>query len=193
MAGGDAGRRSTRPPPSLGAFARRIVQWVGEPGAGQAMKLAVNLVVHDLNAALAEALVLAEERWYHQRKMPTTCSQESVVAAPFVLYKRAAFLDPRTPVAMSLDLVTRTCGSSPSWRTTLGCPIAVTERRASRSVHGRRCEAGFGPHDMASLSRFLPTQRVALGVHERDGRALPAQVTKRSRRRFRARQTLVNT
>ena len=45
--------------PVLEAFARKVVR-VGDAGAGQAMKLAVNLVVHDLNTALSEALVLAE-------------------------------------------------------------------------------------------------------------------------------------
>ena len=64
-AGDDASIEAARA--VLSAFARRI-QRVGEPGAGQAMKLAVNLVVHDLNAALSEALVLAEQRRYYKGK-----------------------------------------------------------------------------------------------------------------------------
>lgn len=44
--------------PVLAAFARKVVH-LGAAGLGQVMKLAVNLVVHDLNAALSEALVLA--------------------------------------------------------------------------------------------------------------------------------------
>ena len=58
MAGGEAAAIAAAEP-VLAAFARRVVR-VGDVSAGQAMKLAVNLVVHDLNAALSEALVLAE-------------------------------------------------------------------------------------------------------------------------------------
>ena len=36
--------------------------------------------------------------------------EDSVVAAPFVATSGRAFLDPDPPVAMSLDLVARTCG-----------------------------------------------------------------------------------
>ena len=91
MAGGDP-PRSPRPA-VLAAFARRVLR-VGDVGAGQAMKLAVNLVVHDLNAALAEALVLAEGAGITAEDAYDVF-EESVVAAPFVRYKRAAFLDPR--------------------------------------------------------------------------------------------------
>jgi 3-hydroxyisobutyrate dehydrogenase-like beta-hydroxyacid dehydrogenase len=75
----------------LMTFARRVVR-VGDPGAGQAMKLAVNLVVHDLNSALAEALVLAEKAGI-TRESADDVLKDSVVGAPFVSYKRAAFLD----------------------------------------------------------------------------------------------------
>ncbi len=47
-----------RAEPVLAAFAKRVV-YVGDAGAGQAMKLAVNLAVHTLNAAISEALALA--------------------------------------------------------------------------------------------------------------------------------------
>jgi 3-hydroxyisobutyrate dehydrogenase len=47
--------------PVLAAFSKRV-DYLGPAGAGQAMKFAVNLVVHDLNAAVSEALVLAARR-----------------------------------------------------------------------------------------------------------------------------------
>ena len=150
MAGGDdASIEAARP--VLSAFARRI-QRVGEPGAGQAMKLAVNLVVHDLNAALSEALVLAERAGI-TRENAYDVLQESVVAAPFVNYKRAAFLDPQTPVAMSLDLVSKDLRLITDLAAALAVPVAVTE--AARRAVDEACAAGIGSSDMAQLSRFL--------------------------------------
>ena len=80
----------------LESFAAEVLR-VGDVGAGQAMKLAVNLVVHDLNAALAEALDLAERSGV-TRTEAYDVLERSVVGAPFVRYKRSAFLDPETPI-----------------------------------------------------------------------------------------------
>ena len=91
--------------PVLSAFAARVIR-VGDAGQGQAMKLAVNLVVHDLNSAVSESLVLAEGAGID----PATAYdvlENSAVGAPFVRYKRAAFLEADQPVAMSLDLVAK--------------------------------------------------------------------------------------
>lgn len=157
MAGGDdASIEAARA--VLSAFARRI-QRVGDPGAGQAMKLAVNLVVHDLNAALSEALVLAERAGI-TRENAYDVLQESVVAAPFVNYKRAAFLDAQTPVAMSLDLVSKDLRLITDLAAALAVPVAVTE--AARQAVDDACAAGIGSSDMAQLSRFLRRTDVAV-------------------------------
>jgi 3-hydroxyisobutyrate dehydrogenase len=149
MAAGDpAAVRAAEP--VLAAFARRVIR-VGEAGAGQAMKLAVNLVVHDLNAALAEALVLAEKSGI-TRQAAYDVLQDSVVGAPFVTYKRAAFLDPSTPVAMSLDLVLKDLGLVAALAAELGVDDPVT--LAARTRVAAACEAGFASQDMAALSRF---------------------------------------
>ena len=58
MAGGDADLLD-RVGPVLDALASRVIH-VGGRGAGAATKLAVNDLVHGLNVALSEALVLAE-------------------------------------------------------------------------------------------------------------------------------------
>ena len=137
--------------PILEAFARLTVR-VGDAGAGQAMKLAVNLVVHNLNSAMSEALVLAENAGI-TREAAYDVLQESVVAAPFVGYKRPAFLDPDTPVAMSLDLVLKDLTLIVSYADQVGAPSAVTE--AVRTSVAAACTAGYGGRDMASLSRFL--------------------------------------
>jgi 3-hydroxyisobutyrate dehydrogenase-like beta-hydroxyacid dehydrogenase len=156
MAGGDPAAIGAAEP-ILAAFARRVVR-VGDVSAGQAMKLAVNLVVHDLNAALAEALVLAENAGI-AREDAYDVLADSVVAAPFVGYKRAAFLDPDTPVAMSLDLVRKDLRLIAELAADVGVAIEVTT--AAEAVVEAACEAGHGSEDMAALSRFRQVRRLS--------------------------------
>ncbi len=139
----------------LGAFARKIVR-VGPAGAGQTMKLAVNLIVHDLNAAVSEALLMVKTAGIAAEDAYDVF-EDSVIAAPFVLYKRAAFLDPQTGVAMSLDLVHKDLRLITGLADELGVSIPVTDA-AAESVAAAR-SAGYGPDDMASLTRFLAERR----------------------------------
>jgi 3-hydroxyisobutyrate dehydrogenase len=134
----------------LESFARTVLR-VGDPGSGQAMKLAVNLVVHNLNAAVSEALVLAERAGI-SRQSAYDVLQASVVGAPFVQYKRAAFLDPATPVAMSLDLVLKDLSLITALAAELDVPSQVTG--SARAWVRAACEAGLGAADMSALSRF---------------------------------------
>jgi 3-hydroxyisobutyrate dehydrogenase len=136
--------------PVLSAFARAVLH-VGPAGAGQVMKLAVNLVVHDLNAALAESLRLAETSGV-SREDAYAVLAESVVAAPFLQYKRAAFLDATTPVAFSLSLVDKDLRLITEHAQAHGAATPVT-RAAYLGVRAA-VEAGYGPRDMADLSRF---------------------------------------
>jgi len=156
MAGGDPAAIAAAEP-ILAAFARRVVR-VGDVSAGQAMKLAVNLVVHDLNAALAEALILAEHAGITRQDAYDVLA-DSVVAAPFVGYKRAAFLDPDTPVAMSLDLVRKDLRLIAELAADVDVSIAVTA--AAEVVVEAACEAGHGSQDMAALSRFPQVRRLS--------------------------------
>ena len=71
------------------------------------MKLAVNTVIFGLNGAVAEGLVLAEAAGV-PRELAYEVIAASAVGAPYVGYKRAAFLDPAgTPVAFALDLAAK--------------------------------------------------------------------------------------
>lgn len=135
----------------LGAFARAVLH-LGAAGTGQVMKLAVNLVVHDLNSALAESLALAESAGVPMDRAYDVL-QQSVVGAPFVQYKRAAFLDESTPVAMSLDLVAKDLRLVLELAASTGVPtggtLAVLEQVDAAVQDGR------GGQDMAALVRFL--------------------------------------
>ena len=137
--------------PVLSAFAKRVV-YVGEAGAGQAMKLAVNLVVHALNAAVSEALTLAGSAGVAP-EAAYDIFQESVVAAPFVVYKRSAFLDSGTPVAMTLALTRKDLDLITAFAAEQGVPAGVVE--AVRDEVTQACAAGYADQDMAALARFL--------------------------------------
>jgi 3-hydroxyisobutyrate dehydrogenase-like beta-hydroxyacid dehydrogenase len=89
--------------PVFDLLARRVVH-IGGLGAGAAMKLAVNTVIFGLNGAVAEGLVLAERSGI-ERSLAYEVIAASAVGAPFVGYKRDAFVQPETtPVAFSLRL-----------------------------------------------------------------------------------------
>ena len=134
--------------PVLAAFARKVM-FVGPAGSGQIMKLSVNLVVHGLNAVVSEALQLAESTGI-ARKDAYDVLQESVVAAPFVKYKRAAFLDDTQPVAMSLNLVHKDLTLIAGLAASTGSRVPVTASVA-RAV-GDALDEGMGALDMAALS-----------------------------------------
>jgi len=105
MVGGDAADVE-RAGPVLDAIGARRFH-LGPLGSGAAMKLAVNTVIFGLNEALAEGLVLAEAAGI-DRTAAYDVLAASAVAAPYVGYKRAAFLEPEaTPVAFALDLAAK--------------------------------------------------------------------------------------
>ena len=137
--------------PVLSAFAVRVIR-VGDAGKGQAMKLAVNLVVHDLNSAVSESLVLAEGAGID----PATAYdvlENSAVGAPFVRYKRAAFLEADQPVAMSLDLVAKDFRLIAELAAGQAREVPVSD--AARRVVEAAVAAGHGAGDMADLRSYL--------------------------------------
>ena len=68
------------------------------------MKLAVNTLIYGLNGAVAEGLLLAERNGI-DRALAYDVLAASAAGAPYVGYKRDAFVSPETtPVAFSLGL-----------------------------------------------------------------------------------------
>jgi len=137
--------------PVLMSFSKKVA-YLGRAGAGQAMKLSVNLVVHSLNAALSEALALAKASGI-DASSAYDVFEESVIAAPFVKYKRAAFLDSQTPVAMRIDTVVKDLTLIRSLGGTTGVPL--TASWAVEDLYRQACVAGFEAQDMAALTRHL--------------------------------------
>jgi len=137
--------------PVFAHFAKKVAV-LGEAGAGQAMKLAVNLVVHTLSAAVSEALALSTAAGIAP-EAAYDVFEESVVAAPFVKYKRAAFLDAQTPVAMRIDTVGKDMGLILGLARELNVPMEAAEGVRDLYLHAQN--GGFEASDMAAVFRFL--------------------------------------
>jgi 3-hydroxyisobutyrate dehydrogenase-like beta-hydroxyacid dehydrogenase len=151
MAGGDESALD-RARPVLDAFASRVIR-LGALGSGATMKLVVNSMVHGLNAALAESLVLAEKAGV-ERSVAYEVIASSAVAAPFVLYKRAAYEHPdETPVAFALDLVAKDLDLATSLAARVGAE--VPQLTTNRAVVQRALDAGLGQADLSALATLF--------------------------------------
>jgi 3-hydroxyisobutyrate dehydrogenase/2-hydroxy-3-oxopropionate reductase len=142
--------------PALEPLAKAIVH-VGPLGAGAAMKLAVNTVIFGLNEALAEGLVLAEAAGV-ERAMAYDVIAASAVGAPYVGYKRAAFLEPEaTPVAFSLDLAAKDLGLIQD----LAARVGLDLLQADTNLDAIRAAAGSigGDADFSAVAARLRSER----------------------------------
>lgn len=154
MVGGDADL-ITRARPVLDALATKVIH-IGPRGSGAAAKLAVNSLVHGLNIALAEALVLAERAGV-DRSTAYEVFASGAAGAPFVQYKRAAYEDPdTTPVAFSLDLVAKDLELITALGRRVGAPQAQAE--VGLELVREAIAAGMGEADLSALAVFLRKQ-----------------------------------
>jgi 3-hydroxyisobutyrate dehydrogenase-like beta-hydroxyacid dehydrogenase len=155
MAGGDADALE-RARPVLDALARKVVH-VGGSGAGATTKLAVNALIHGLGIALSESLVLAERAGIG-RETAYEVFASGAAAAPFVLYKRAAFERPdETPVAFSLDLVAKDLDLILELAAEVQAPMRQAE--TNRAEVREALEAGLGSSDLSAMAGFLRSDR----------------------------------
>jgi 3-hydroxyisobutyrate dehydrogenase-like beta-hydroxyacid dehydrogenase len=151
MVGGDAADLD-RARPVLDALARTVFH-MGPLGSGAAMKLAVNAVIFGLNQALAEALVLAEAAGI-DRALAYDVLAASAVGAPFVGYKRAAFLEPETaPVAFSLDLAAKDLRLIATLADELEVP--VSQAAGNLAVIVAASANGRGDRDFSAVAEHL--------------------------------------
>jgi 3-hydroxyisobutyrate dehydrogenase/2-hydroxy-3-oxopropionate reductase len=151
MAGGDS-RLVEEVTPVLAPLAARVIH-VGPRGSGAATKLAVNGLVHGLNVALAEALVLAERAGV-DRSTAYEVFASGAGGAPFVQYKRGAYEHPEeAPVAFSLDLVAKDLELITALGDRVGAPLV--QARAGLDIVRDAIEAGMGDSDMSAIAIHL--------------------------------------
>jgi 3-hydroxyisobutyrate dehydrogenase-like beta-hydroxyacid dehydrogenase len=166
MVGGDA-QALERARPALEAVAARIVH-VGPIGAGAAMKLATNAVIFALDVGLSEALVLAERAGI-EREVAYEVLASSAAGAPFVGYKRAAFLEPHaTPTAFSVDLAAKDLRLIDELARAFGLPLA--QARVNREVIGALAETGQGERDFSWVAEDLRARTSAATTTSGNGR-----------------------
>lgn len=138
--------------PALASFARQVFH-LGPLGAGATVKLAVNSVVHALNQAVSEALVLAEKAGV-DRAAAYEVFANSAAGAPFVQYKQEAFLHPESaPVAFALDLVAKDLELITVLAGEVGARMDLTE--AGRRLVNEARDAGLGQADLSALAELL--------------------------------------
>ena len=138
--------------PVLEAFAKSIFH-LGDVGAGATMKLVVNALVHSLNVAVSESLVLAEKAGL-DRETVYDVFEASAAGAPYVKYKREAFLRPgEIPVAFSLALVAKDQELIHDLAQQAG--MQMDQAEASRQLVARALEVGMGERDISEVAEFL--------------------------------------
>ncbi len=151
MAGGEA-NDFERARPVLDRLAKTI-HHVGPLGSGAAMKLAVNAIIFALNNALSEALVMAERAGI-DRAQAYEIIATSAVGAPFVGYKRQAFVEPETaPVGFSLDLAAKDLALITAFADRLGVPVA--QARANATLIGEAAARVGADRDFAQVATHL--------------------------------------
>lgn len=155
MVGGDAAALE-RAGDVIGRLGQRVSH-LGASGTGAAMKLAVNSAVHTLNATVSESLALAEAAGI-DRSTAYDVLLGSVVGAPFLGYKRAAFEEPHTTSpAFTLDLVAKDLDLIVALADRLDSP--VPQARTSLAAAREALADGDGARDMSWLAERLRARR----------------------------------
>jgi 3-hydroxyisobutyrate dehydrogenase-like beta-hydroxyacid dehydrogenase len=151
MVGGDRDALD-RARPVLEAFAKSIFH-LGDVGAGATMKLVVNSLVNSLNVAVSEALVLAEKAGL-DRETVYDIFEAGAAGAPYVKYKREAFLNPgEVPVAFSLELAAKDQELIHDLAQRTG--TRMDQGEASRQLVAEALQAGMGERDISEVAEFL--------------------------------------
>ncbi|HEX6301528.1 MAG TPA: NAD(P)-dependent oxidoreductase [Acidimicrobiia bacterium] len=151
MAGGDADAIA-QVEPLLATISKQVIR-VGDRGAGAACKLAVNGLVHGLNVALSEALVLAEKAGV-SRETAYEVFVGGAGGAPFVQYKREAYEHPENAVvAFSLDLVAKDLELITGLGDKVGAPME--QARTGLEIVKKAIASGMGDRDLSAIAVYL--------------------------------------
>jgi 3-hydroxyisobutyrate dehydrogenase/2-hydroxy-3-oxopropionate reductase len=151
MVGGDEAALE-RARPVFDALAKRVFH-LGALGNGAAMKLAVNTLIFGLNQAVAEGLVIAERAGI-DRSLAYDVLAASAAGAPYVEYKRRAFLDPEgTPPVFSIALAEKDLNLITAFAERLEVP--VPQAHVNRDVLREAMADGRAAADFADVAVHL--------------------------------------
>ncbi|WP_428699100.1 NAD(P)-dependent oxidoreductase [Stappia sp.] len=142
--------------PVLEALGRRTI-CLGERGAGAAMKLAVNSMIHGLNQSLAEAMALAGAAGIAP-DMAFDVIEASAAAAPMLTYRRPLYLhEADHEVTFTVALARKDMETAVDLASRLGVPMpqgAVALRMLKQAE-----QAGHGARDMAAMLSWMRKER----------------------------------
>ena len=151
MAGGDPAALA-KALPVLQAITSRQLH-LGPPGAGAAMKLAVNIMIAASNQAVAEALALATAAGIDPRDAYEAFTA-SAVSSPFLRYKREAYLAAdEAPVSFTTALMAKDLRLALDLAAAEALALALTA--TAKESLDQACAAGFGDADFACVARLL--------------------------------------
>jgi 3-hydroxyisobutyrate dehydrogenase-like beta-hydroxyacid dehydrogenase len=138
--------------PVLDAIGRETI-CLGSVGAGAAMKVVVNMLIHGLNQTVAEALVLAEASGIDVAVAFRTI-ENSAAAAPMLGYRKDNYLDEASaPVSFALSLARKDVELAMDMAADVGLTLPQTEQTLAE-LRGAEAE-GLGDRDMAAALNYL--------------------------------------
>jgi 3-hydroxyisobutyrate dehydrogenase-like beta-hydroxyacid dehydrogenase len=138
--------------PVLAEFTRAQFH-VGELGAGNIVKLAVNVVVGAVNESVNEALLMATRAGV-DRELFYEVLRAGAGGGNFVEYKREAFLNPgATGVDAPVTIIHKDLHLAEELAASLGIDLPGT--RANAAVLDRAIALGFAASDMSDLAAAL--------------------------------------
>jgi 3-hydroxyisobutyrate dehydrogenase/2-hydroxy-3-oxopropionate reductase len=156
LVGGDA-QTLERVRPILDQLAGRVFH-MGALGSGAVIKLAVNTIIFGLNQSVAEALVLAERAGV-DRALAYEVFMASAIGAPYVQYKRDAFVSPESaPVAFALALAAKDLGLITDVATEVGAPMPQARLDAATIAAAIERLPTGGDSDLAAVAEHLRRQ-----------------------------------
>lgn len=137
------------------AIGRKTI-WLGKSGAGAAMKLAVNMLIHGLNQTVSEALTLTGKAGIADNDAFDVI-ENSVAAAPMLGYRRKLYLDEANQdVTFTVDLALKDVSLALALANDFG--IDMPQTQTTLDVLEKAQAGGFGARDMASIFSFMKEQ-----------------------------------
>lgn len=151
MAGADASAGALLSP-LFDAMGRKTI-WLDQVGAGAAMKLAVNLLIHGMNQTVSEALCLAENAGIATERAFDVI-ENSAAAAPMLKFRRPIYLDETNQdVTFTVALARKDVGLALDLAEQVGVPMPQSE--ITFQVLKDAEAQGFDIRDMASIFNYM--------------------------------------
>lgn len=127
--------------------------WLGKAGAGAAMKLGVNMLIHGLNQTLAETIALTSAAGIPQEQAYEVV-ENSAAAAPVIAYRKGLYLDEAAhEVSFTVALARKDVGLALQLAST--CGVVMPQAELNHAVLKAAGQAGYDGRDMASILSFV--------------------------------------